>query len=131
MLKGKDGFGTVTAGYISGGSTSIANLNACFKGLPNWCPSPTQSINYISCHDNHTLYDQIKMVNGETSEADNIARNKLGAAFYMTAQGIPFFQAGKEMLRSKPKEFAPREPTRGDWDNYEIPFTVKGQKTTP
>ena len=129
MLKGKDGFGTVTAGYISGGSTSIANLNACFKGMPNWCPSPTQSINYISCHDNHTLYDQIKMVNGETSEADNIARNKLGAAFYMTAQGIPFLQAGEEMLRSKPTEKgyhhnsynAPDEVNSIKWDDLNDP----------
>ena len=27
---------------------------------------------------------------------------KLGAVFYITAQGIPFMQAGEEMLRSKP-----------------------------
>ena len=27
---------------------------------------------------------------------------KLGAAFYMMAQGVPFMQAGEEMLRSKP-----------------------------
>ena len=27
---------------------------------------------------------------------------KLGAAFYMTSQGVPFMQAGEEMLRSKP-----------------------------
>ena len=30
------------------------------------------------------------------------AMNKLGAAYYITAQGVPFIHAGEEMLRSKP-----------------------------
>jgi pullulanase len=37
-------------------------------------------------------------------EAEKIAMNKLGVAFYMTSQGVPFFQAGEEILRSKPVE---------------------------
>jgi len=31
-----------------------------------------------------------------------VRMNNLAAAFYMTAQGVPFLQAGEEMLRSKP-----------------------------
>ena len=103
LIKGNT-FGGVSAGYISGGNASAGDLNACFKGMPSWCPSPSQSINYISCHDNNTLYDHITMVATGASEADKIAMNKLGAAFYMSSQGIPFFQAGEEILRSKPEE---------------------------
>ena len=33
---------------------------------------------------------------------DWIRRYKLGTVFYMMSQGIPFMQAGEEMLRSKP-----------------------------
>ena len=129
LIKGGDGFGTVSAGYISGGSASIADLNSCFKGMPSWCTTPSQSINYISCHDNHALFDHITMVNNGASVEDNIARNKLGAAFYMTAQGIPFFQAGEEMLRSKPFEGsyhensynAPDEVNSLKWDDLNKP----------
>ncbi len=95
-------YGGVNAGYISGGTASAADLNALFKGMPSWCTTPSQSINYISCHDNNTLYDHISMVATSATEEEKIAMNKLGAAFYMTAQGIPFFQAGEEILRSKP-----------------------------
>ena len=95
-------YGGVSKGFISGASSNTAELYACYKGLPSWCSSPAQSVNYISCHDNNTLFDHISMVAGDTTQEQKIAMNKLGAAFYMTSQGIPFFQAGEEFLRSKP-----------------------------
>ena len=101
LLKGST-FGSVNAGYISGGAASKAELFDCFTGMPMWCKTPSQSINYISCHDNNTLYDHITMVTPSATVEQRISMNKLGAAFYMTAQGIPFFQAGEEILRSKP-----------------------------
>ena len=100
LIKGNT-YGGVSAGYISGAATSASDLTACFKGLPSWCKSPSQSINYISCHDNNTLFDHITMVTANATEAERIQMNKLGVAFYMTSQGIPFMQAGEEMLRSK------------------------------
>ena len=90
----------VTAGYISGGG--VGSLDACFKGMPSWCSTPTQSVNYISCHDNNTLFDHISMVKKGAQYEDITDITKLGVAFYMAAQGIPFMQAGEEMNRSKP-----------------------------
>lgn len=101
LIKGGT-FGGINAGYISGGNASKAELTACFKGMPSWCKTPSQSINYISCHDNNTLYDHIVIVTPNATAEQRVAMNKLGAAFYMTAQGIPFFQAGEEILRTKP-----------------------------
>ncbi len=95
-------YGGVSKGFISGAASNTAELFACFKGMPSWCSTPSQSINYISCHDNNTLYDHITMVTSDATAEQRVAMNKLGAAFYMTAQGIPFFQAGEEFLRSKP-----------------------------
>ena len=100
-LKGAT-YGGVSAGYISGGTVSSSELNACFRGMPSWCTTPTQSINYISCHDNNTLYDHISIVSPNASTEEKVAMNKLGVAFYMAAQGVPFMQAGEEILRSKP-----------------------------
>ena len=95
-------FGGVTAGYISGGSSS--GLNACFKGLPSWCSNPAQSINYVSAHDNNTLYDHITLVKPQATYQEKCDITKLGVAFYMAAQGVPFIHAGEEMNRSKPSD---------------------------
>ena len=90
-------------GFVSGAAGKEALLKFAFKGATNWCPSPSQTINYASCHDNNTLFDRIVLSTPNATRADQIKMNNLAAAFYMTAQGIPFIHAGEEMLRSKPK----------------------------
>ena len=72
------------------------------KAVRWWAGAPTQAINYLSCHDNLSLWDKLAISNASDSEADRIRMNKLGAAMVFTSQGIPFMQAGEEMLRSKP-----------------------------
>ncbi len=66
-----------------------------------WAAAPSQTINYVSCHDNHTLYDKLKISNPEDSEADLIKKHKLANTIVMTAQGIPFLHAGVDFLRTK------------------------------
>jgi len=89
-------------GFITGACDEVENLESCFKGLPSWCSDPKQTINYVSCHDNNTLIDRISLAATEHSFEDRVQMNKLAAAFYMMAQGVPFLHAGEEMLRSKP-----------------------------
>lgn len=89
-------------GFVTGAVGLGKELDACFRGLPSWCKEPYQTVNYASCHDNNTLFDRITLAASWRSFEDRIRMNKLAAAFYMTAQGVPFFQAGEEMLRSKP-----------------------------
>lgn len=89
-------------GFITGASDMEEKLENCFRGLPSWCQDPRQTVNYISCHDNNTLMDRIALAVPEHDFEDRIRMNKLGAVFYMMSQGIPFMQAGEEMLRSKP-----------------------------
>lgn len=69
-----------------------------------WAAQPGQSINYASCHDNLTLWDKLTVSNEDASEEDRIKMNKLSSAIVFTSQGVPFFQAGEEMLRSKPSQ---------------------------
>ena len=89
-------------GYVSGVTGSASTIAQSFLGSASWCKSPTQTINYASCHDNMSLFDRLAQSNPEASEEDLIRMNNLAAAIYMTSQGTPFFQAGEEMLRSKP-----------------------------
>ena len=89
-------------GYCSGGSGFGGNIASCFKGMPSWCKTPTQTINYASCHDNNALFDRIIMATPDASFENRVRMNNLAAAIVMTSQGTPLFQAGEEMLRSKP-----------------------------
>ncbi len=67
-----------------------------------WAKAPTQTISYVSAHDNLTLWDKIATSNASDTVEDRIKMNLLSAAIVLTSQGIPFFQAGEELLRSKP-----------------------------
>ena len=89
-------------GYIAGAETAREDLDASFMGMPDWATQPEQCINYISCHDNHTLFDRIALTAPDTTWDERIRMNRLGAAFSILAQGTPFFHAGEEFLRSKP-----------------------------
>ena len=68
-----------------------------------YAQNPTQVINYASAHDNNTLWDRICHVYGEEGStlAKRTAMNRLSAAIVQTSLGVPFMQAGEEMLRAK------------------------------
>jgi len=66
-----------------------------------WAAEPYQTINYVSCHDDNTLWDRLKISNPTASEADRIKMDKLSNAIVLTSQGVAFLHAGEEMLRTK------------------------------
>ncbi len=90
-------------GYIAGAQGQEELVKKCFAADPGWCPSPTQTINYASCHDNMALFDRLTVSRPDASFADRVRMNNLAAAVYMLSQGVPFLQAGEEILRSKPR----------------------------
>ena len=89
-------------GFVSGGQCPKEQLEACFLGMPHWASQPYQSVNYVSCHDNNTLFDRIAISVPQDSFENLVKRNQLAAAFCFLSQGVPFFQAGEELLRTKP-----------------------------
>lgn len=66
-----------------------------------WSLSPLQSINYVSCHDNYTLYDKLKLTHPNATLMELSRMVCLAGAILLTSQGIPFMHAGVEMLRTK------------------------------
>lgn len=63
--------------------------------------SPRQSVNYVECHDNLTLFDKLKAtVDGADIEKIKAAE-KMSAALTALSDGIPFIAAGQEFMRSK------------------------------
>ncbi len=69
-----------------------------------WSNEPWQAISYVSCHDNHTLFDKLQVSRRDASNEELIAMDKLANAIVMTSQGVAFMHAGAEMLRTKNEE---------------------------
>ncbi len=63
--------------------------------------SPQKVINYVECHDNHTLWD--KNVVCCNNEDENLLKRRqiLANAMVLLAQGVPFIHAGQEFGRTK------------------------------
>ena len=108
-------------GYISGEVSQGTAYRVVFGltgGIRNtmvsWSANDNGVINYMACHDNHTLYDRLLASNAADPEEDRLKMNRFGASIIMIGKGIPFFLAGEEMLRSK----------GGDSNSYKSPDEV-------
>ncbi len=86
--------------------------------------NPSDVINYISAHDNTTLFDnnQYKMPT-TAAMADRLRVSSLGVAIVALSQGVPFFHAGDELLRSKSLDAD--SYNSGDWFN-KLDFSYQG-----
>ncbi len=84
---------------------------------------PQENIVYVSAHDNETLFDAIQMkASAATPLAQRIRMQNLAISLTALAQGVPFFHAGVEMLRSKSMD---RDSfNSGDWFNR-LDFTYQ------
>jgi pullulanase len=87
-----------------------------FGQKAGFAANPAETINYIEAHDNQTLFDiNALRLPQSTSLADRVRVQNLGAAINTLAQGVPFFHAGQEILRSKSLD---RDSyNSGDWFN--------------
>ncbi|XP_020198570.3 pullulanase 1, chloroplastic isoform X2 [Aegilops tauschii subsp. strangulata] len=95
-----------------------------FDGLPvGYTSSPIEIINYVSAHDNETLFDVISVKTPMNLSVDERCRiNHLASSMMALSQGIPFFHAGDEILRSKSID---RDSyNSGDWFN-KLDFTYE------
>ena len=66
-----------------------------------WAIQPTQTIGYVSCHDDMCLADRLKISLPESTEAERIALDKLAQTIVFTSQSIPFMFNGEEIFHSK------------------------------
>ena len=84
---------------------------------------PADTINYISKHDNQTLWDnnQYRLPYAMSTQ-DRVRLHLQSLAFPLFAQGIPFLHMGSELLRSK--SFLRDSYDYGDWFN-KVDFTMQ------
>ena len=66
-----------------------------------YASSPSQIINYVSCHDDLTLTDKLAKSMPEASAEERMRAAKLAQTIVFTSQGTPFMFAGEEIFRDK------------------------------
>ena len=90
-----------TIGYVQGDSINSNTILDGIKGTFRSSESsinPGQVLNYVSCHDNYTLYDQLIQTKG-TRDLNNMYSQAEFIVF--TSQGVAFMQEGEDFMRSK------------------------------
>ncbi len=97
-------FNTGETGWASGSRGKENAMISSFMAQESWSSNPAQIVQYASCHDNNTLLDRIATARTDLTRAEWVKMSNLAAAFYLTAEGVPFMQAGEEILRTKVKE---------------------------
>ena len=101
---------------INGNTITGEQVN--YGGSPaGYAEDPADTINYVSKHDNQTLWDnnQYRMPYDMSSD-DRVRVHSLSLAYPLLSQGIPFLHMGAELMRSK--SFLRDSYDYGDWFNY-------------
>lgn len=110
LIKGST-FDSTAGGFVNGGKVDLTSIAKAFTGWSNgdWrfsTAAPSQTISYVSSHDDWTLWDKLcdtLGTNGDylSLDEDVLRANKLAAAMYMSMQGRPFLLSGEECARTK------------------------------
>jgi len=90
------------------------NNEKVINSKKSWAAQPNQTINYVSSHNHLCLYDKIVETTEGLDMTTRIKMAKMANAIVLTSQGIPFFLAGEEMLRTK----------NGDENSYKSPDMI-------
>ncbi|MBV9614543.1 MAG: type I pullulanase, partial [Ktedonobacteraceae bacterium] len=89
-------------GFATGDAGQVDAVKRGVEGSINdFTADPAETINYVTSHDNHTLWDKIAASCPSLSEDKRIRMNELAQAIIFTSQGVPFMQGGEEFLRTK------------------------------
>jgi len=93
-----------------------------------YAEQPQETINYVSKHDNQTLWDnnQYKILAG-TSTDDRVRMHNIALSTTLLGQGIPFLHMGSDLLRSKSMQRDSYDS--GDWYNR-VNFDLESSELT-
>lgn len=102
-------FDAKAKGFVNGKAYGEAEIKSGIVGgidyssdIKTWGKiSPLQSVTYAEAHDNNTLWDKLLLTNPKDSNEIRLKMHKMADSIILTSQGIPFFQAGQEFLRTK------------------------------
>ncbi len=109
-------FEVTDLGYVQAGNYRDKVMRGIKGSIDDFADGPLETLNYVSCHDNHTLWDRIDLSAKDASADEKVRMDKLAQAVVFTSQGIPFLHAGEEFLRTK----------KGEHNSYNLPDDING-----
>ncbi|WP_085296886.1 alpha-1,6-glucosidase domain-containing protein [Cognaticolwellia mytili] len=111
--------GTI-ADYQLKDKNNIVKLASTFS-KPSYAQDPADIINYVSKHDNETLWDQLQYgIEPGVSVANRVRMQNIAGTLPLVSQGITFLQLGGDLIRSKSMDRNTYDA--GDWFN-KVDFT--------
>ena len=107
-LKGPNGIDKLKSGgyftgnlsYVEGFKFAYLSSSANFV-YPARFKNAAQSINYVECHDNYTLFDKVSSIYGKDQERKVLDIIKQINGTILLSFGVPFFHAGQEIGLTK------------------------------
>lgn len=84
---------------IKKGIVGGINYSSIIKTYGN--VEPVQIVNYAESHENNTLWDKLLLTNPQDNDEIRLKMHKMADSMILTSQGVPYFQAGQEFLRTK------------------------------
>ncbi len=110
--------------FVDRNGNLVTGAQVDYNGSPaGYTADPQENIVYIAAHDNQTLFDIGQYHHPvDTTMAERVRAQNVGNAIVALSQGVPFFHAGQDMLRSKSLD---RDSfNSGDWFNR-LDFTYE------
>lgn len=105
----------VKFGVVGGVYHPQVDYNKAIYAKEPYVNHPSQTINYVSCHDDLCLVDKLRESRPQGATEEELQRfNLLAQTVVFTAQGIPFIYAGEEVYRDK----------KGVHNSYESPDSI-------
>lgn len=101
------GRGWVTGSVMGTFDTTVYGITGGISGFHNSATTPynlldpNQLINYVTCHDNFTLYDHIMYARSWSKEDQIMSAATQALSIVLTSQGVPFIEGGSEVGRTK------------------------------
>lgn len=110
--------------FVDATGEMVTGADIVYNGQPTgYTLDPQEHIVYASAHDNETLFDTIQLKAPETATmAERVRMQNLANSLVMLSQGVPFFHAGDDILRSKSGDR--NSYNSGDWFNH-LDFTYE------
>ena len=110
--------------FVDGTGASVQGWQVDYNGQPaGYALTPLDTISYVSAHDNETWFDALQAKLPQSMPMSTRVRvHNLGNSIVALGQGIPFFHAGDEILRSKSGD--KNSYNSGDWFNR-LDFTYQ------
>ena len=100
----------------SSGAT-VVGKDVDYNGQPaGYAADPAETVTYVDAHDNETLFDSLAFkLPPRTSMADRVRMNTVSLSTVAFSQGVVFWHAGTDLLRSKSLDRNSYDS--GDWFN--------------